>query len=278
MIVYLVLCAPLVAYLLYRLATRLWLHHRKKRRELFAASPFPLEWRIFLTHNFSLYRKLPSPLQRKLERCINIFLNEKVFVGCNGCVITDEIRVLIAAQACLLILGAETDYYPGFKTILVYPETYIAKATRQDGVLRSETVDARAGESWYRGPVIVAWDQVLQGAREGSDGHNVVLHEFAHKLDEANSHMDGLPVLPRPEQYSSWAAVLTEEFNKIQSHKDPVINSYGATTAAEFFAVVTETFFEKPRQLQRHHPQLYRQFALYYQIDPATWGDNKDAV
>lgn len=235
----------------------------------------PTDWKSLLEREFVLYRKLPSEQRRRLEGHINIFLHEKVFVGCNDLQITDEVRLLIAAQACLLILNKRTDYYPGFETILVYPDTFVVPVTQQDGLLVSNTVSAHLGESWHRGPIVLAWDQVLLGAQYERDGHNVVMHEFAHKLDEENWNMDGLPVLPNVDQYASWKQVLTEAYERLQAEVDQgkpdVIDAYGATSPAEFFAVVTETFFEKPGLLKQQYPALYEQFSIYYQLDPLQW-------
>lgn len=225
--------------------------------------------------DFPLYTKLPSDLQIKLEGHINIFLSEKKFFGCNEFVITDRVRLLIAAQASLLIINKAIDAYSTFQTILVYPDVYLAPATRQEGAVQSSDLSVRAGESWQRGPVILAWDHVLQGARESRDGHNVVMHEFAHKLDEGNSAMDGLPVLTKGSHYGDWAKILGDEYKKQQQKmadgESDVIDSYGASSPAEFFAVVTEIFFEKPRELKREHPKVFEQFQLYYQLDPTDW-------
>ncbi|WP_439134901.1 zinc-dependent peptidase [Pseudomaricurvus sp.] len=271
MMIYLVLLTPIAVYLLYWCLVRLLKHRKQQRRLALRAEPFPQRWQQWLQSDFPLYQKLPVDLQRKLEGHINVFLNEKVFVGCADFEITDEVRVLIAAQACILILNTGDGYFPGFETILVYPETYVANVTHQEGVLHTNATSARAGESWHRGPVIVAWDQVVRGAKDDRDGHNVVMHEFAHKLDEENNRMDGLPVLSDRSQYKEWARVLSKEYERLCQHHDDVIDAYGATSAAEFFAVVTETFFEKPTQLKREHPKLYQQFRLYYQLDPVEW-------
>lgn len=270
-----VLLCPFIAFFL-------WFMYKKRKRDAINATrlrlfsmPFSEAYRQYLVEDFALYQRLPAELQRKLEGHINIFLHEKSIVGRNGQQITDRVRVLIAGQACLLILNKVADYYPGFKTIMVYPETYKAAVTRHDGVLQSRSVDLRAGESWQRGPVVLAWDHVLAGAKDGRDGHNVVMHEFAHKLDEENSTTNGSPVLPSRERYTAWSAVLTKEFELQQKKRlagdTDVIDNYGATSPAEFFAVVTEVFFEKPDQLKQMHPLLYQQFELFYQLDPAAW-------
>jgi Mlc titration factor MtfA (ptsG expression regulator) len=272
---YLILMSPVFVYLAWRLWRSLNDALKQKRRARLFSTVMSDQWRAILRRDFALYRNLPTPLQCKLEGHINVFLQEKVFVGCNGQTITDEVRLLIAAQACLLILNKATDYYPGFETILVYPDTFVVPVVEQDGALRSNSKSARLGESWHRGPVVLAWDQVQSGAWDNRDGHNVVMHEFAHKLDEENWYMDGLPVLPDSDQYASWKRVLTDAFEVLQ-HKSyqgerDVIDDYGASSPAEFFAVVTETFFEKPQQLRHEHPELYEQFRLFYQLDPYCW-------
>ena len=248
---------------------------RELKRIKLQAQPLPAEYLHILQAEFPLYSRLPDELQQKLAGHIQVFLAEKDIIGRGDFEVTDTVRVLIAAQACLLILNRPGNYYPGFRSILVYPETYVANSTHRDGMLQVTATSTRAGESWQRGPVILAWDHVLQGARDSRDGHNVVMHEFAHKLDEENAAMDGLPMLPTPEQYKQWSEVLNAEFilqqQKLANGADDVIDSYGATSPAEFFAVVTETFFEKPHQLAHRHPKLYEQFKQCYLLDPKAW-------
>jgi MtfA peptidase len=248
---------------------------RIARREVLKKEVLPDDWITILQNEFALYKRLPEDLQKILGGHILVFLDEKDIIGRNGFEINDKVRVLIAAQACLLILNRPGDYYPGFRTILVYPETYVANSTHIEGMLHITSTSVRAGESWRRGPVILAWDHILQGARDSRDGHNVVMHEFAHKLDEENASMDGLPLLPTAAQYKQWSEVLNAEFRRQQQKLidglDDVIDSYGATSPPEFFAVVTETFFEKPQQLARLHPLLYEQFKQCYLLDPIQW-------
>ncbi len=272
---YLILLSVPAAVLIWYLTGKLKRRWRQRRRTTLLNTPVPDSWRDILNQEFALYRRLPAADRRRLEGQINIFLDEKVFVGCNDMQVDERVKLLIAAQACILILRKPTNYYPGFETILVYPDTYVVPVTQRDGILHSESVSVRSGESWHRGPVVLAWDQVLQGARDERDGHNVVMHEFAHKLDEENWNMDGLPILSDVEQYESWKRVLTEAYEQLHTAMEQdrydVIDDYGATSPAEFFAVVTETFFEKPGQLQKHHPELYEQFKAYYHLDPLQW-------
>jgi Mlc titration factor MtfA (ptsG expression regulator) len=278
-LIYCLLSLPILAIVAWFYLDKRKIKQRELKRIRLRAQPLPQEYLDILQSEFPLYLRLPDELQSKLAGHIQVFLDEKDIVGRNDFEINDTVRVLIAAQACLLILNRPGNYYPGFRSILVYPETYVASSTRTEGMLHITGTSTRAGESWHRGPVILAWDHVLQRARDSRDGHNVVMHEFAHKLDEENAAMDGLPLLPTAVQYQQWSQVLNAEFN-VQQQKwadgdDDVIDSYGATSPAEFFAVVTETFFEKPHQLERHHPKLYEQFKQCYLLDPKQWSADK---
>jgi Mlc titration factor MtfA (ptsG expression regulator) len=245
-----------------------------KRRKLLASQLSPQHIQILRDH-VPLYNRLPRHLQKKLQGLIFYFLDDKAFVGCDGFVINDEVRLIIAANACLLILNREKHYFPGFQTILVYPDTYMAADIHYDGLVETHHQSARAGESWHRGPVVLSWADVMRGASGEEDGHNVVLHEFAHKLDEENVAMDGLPVLRDRESYQQWAEVLSREYdafkNRVAHGENQVIDEYGAVSAAEFFAVCTESFFEKPKQMKKKLPQLYQQFQQFYGLDPAAW-------
>jgi MtfA peptidase len=258
------------------LAWGIWrvLARRAKRRRLTAA-PFPDEWQEICRRNVGLYNRLPEDLRRQLHGLVNVFLGEKRFYGCKGLEITDEIRVTVAAQACMLILNRPTGCFRKLKSIYVYPETYLAKETIRDGVIEIEGHSVRLGESWRRGPVVLAWDSIQGGARNVQDGLNVVLHEFSHQLDQEDGWADGAPILEGRSGYATWSRVLNEEYQALRSKAQrggySDINTYGATDPAEFFAVVTETFFEKPRQMQRKHPDLYEQLSKYYKIDPASW-------
>lgn len=220
------------------------------------------------------YKYLTPNERNELHGHIQVFLHEKNFEGCEGLEITDEMRVTIAAQACILLLHRETDYFPLMRSILVYPHHYFASTSRiLPGGLVQEGIQARQGESWKRGPIVLSWDNVLRGAADPDDGHNVVFHEFAHELDSESGAMEGTPRLPNATMYTAWARVLSNEYNSLlidlkQDHQH-LIDAYGASNPAEFFAVVTEAFFEKPLQLKSHHPELYEQMRSFYLQDPA---------
>lgn len=249
---------------------------RRRRRSQLREQPFPPEWRRILERNFPLYAKLPPEDQEELRGDIQVFLAEKRFEGCGGLAVTDEIRVTIAAQACLLLLHRENDDYPRLDSILVYPSAYTARTLeRLPGGAVQEGLSARLGESWSRGAVVLSWDDVRRGAADIHDGHNVVLHEFAHQLDQANGAAQGLPVLDQRSMYVAWARVLGAAFAELRDEiargHPTLLDAYGATNPAEFFAVATECFFEKPQALKNRHPELYQELKEFYRQDPTAY-------
>jgi len=238
--------------------------------------PFPKPWLEILNRRLPFFEKLPSPVQRHLQILIKIFIEDKSFVGCAGLEIDDEIRITIAAQACLLLLNRKDDPYSQLQSILVYPTTFIATRQIKDelGLVSTNHV-ALLGESWSQGKVILAWDNVEFGVCNLEDGRNVVLHEFAHQLDNETGTHNGAPLLRTRGAYRSWAQIFSEEFESLQAKaydgKDSLIDKYGATNPAEFFAVCTETFFEKPTELRRNHPELFEELEKFYGVNPETW-------
>lgn len=245
-----------------------------QRDQIFNQSFCP-EWRTILDNNVSLYKILPDSLREELHGCINIFLHEKEFIGQDDLVITDEIKLTVAANACLLLLNGEQRFFPDFTSIILYPGTYVARQTSYDGVTQMHETSKRAGESWVRGPIVLSWSDTLHGSRDAKDGHNVVIHEFAHKLDEQSGAMNGLPLLRESSHYQEWNRVLSEEFFALQQRaserKNKVMDDYGTVSPPEFFAVATESFFEKPRQMKKKLPDLYEQLNNFYRTDPASW-------
>lgn len=242
------------------------------------AAPFPPEWVAILERNIGVYRQLPMPLRLELRKLIKQFLHQKTFTGAGGLVVDDEIRVTIAAEACMLILNRKSGVYPQLRYIIVYPAAFVvARQHPGEGGIVDLSARGLLGESWSNGKVILAWDSVLNGARNFADGKNVVLHEFAHQLDSESGSTNGAPVLVGASSYRSWSEVFSGEFHQLQleAHrgKHSLIDHYGATNPAEFFAVATETFFEKPRQMAKHHEQLFDLLSSYYRIDPREWSD-----
>jgi hypothetical protein len=256
---------------------------KKQQRRTRQSAPFPPAWRKILETRFPLYARLPAPDRKELEGHIQVFLAEKNFEGCGGLAVTDEIRVSIAAQACLLLLHRKTDYYPELQSILVYPSEFFVETTEHsDSGILHEDVEARLGEAWEHGAVVLAWDAVCGGAVDPEDGYNVALHEFAHLLDFEDGRADGAPRLDGGESGSSlksrhgaWARVFNAEFEKLRARveagESSVLDEYGAEDPAEFFAVATESFFERPRELREEHPELYEQLKGFYRQDPAQW-------
>jgi Mlc titration factor MtfA (ptsG expression regulator) len=246
---------------------------KEKRREKIRKEPFPPEWLETVRKNVPYFARLSEGDGEELQGHIQVFIREKNFEGCGGLELTDEIRVTVAAQACILLLHRKTDYYPPLKSILVYPHPYVARGVRrnQEGILVVQD-EARAGESWGMGTLVLSWEDVKKSAADIHDGHNVVLHEFAHQLDEEDGAADGAPRLRKRSMYVAWARVLSREYEQllqdIEHHRRNIIAAYGATNPAEFFAVVTECFFDKPVQLKKKHPELYKQLMLFYRQDP----------
>lgn len=251
---------------------------KNRRRKRLLAGSFPPAWLAIIRSNVPYYRMLPEEDRKELLGDILVFLAEKRFEGCGDLEITDEIRVTIAAQACILLLHRGNDDYPCLKSILVYPHAYVARGvSRGRGGMITEGDEVRGGESWRRGALVLAWDHVKKSAADIHDGHNVVLHEFAHQLDQEDGLANGAPTLQRKSMYVAWARILGKEYGQllkdIELRHRTDIDAYGATSPAEFFAVVTECFFEKPVQLRRKHPELYEQLRLFYRQDPAeVWG------
>ena len=238
--------------------------------------PFPEDWVRIIRKNVPLYNRLPDSLKEELHGLIHVFLAEKNFEGCGGLKITDEIKVTIAAQACVLLLNRKTSHFKKLRTILVYPQTYVARTKSSDGIITVDGHSVRLGESWQNGPVVLAWDSVTGGTMNITDARNVVLHEFAHQLDQEDGAADGAPILEHRSRYLTWARVLSGEYEALRNKRGPrsVIDYYGATNPAEFFAVATEAFFEKPKQMNKKHPELYNELKNYYKLDPIEWIKN----
>ena len=257
-------------------AATAWYRSAGPRRRRLRARPFPAAWQAILQQNVALYGKMPEPLRQELHCHVQVFLGEKYFEGCGGLCITDEIRVTIAGQACILLLNRPARYYPTLRSILVYPSAYVVNAKRSDGLIElSDRREVHLGESWNNGTLVLSWCDVTRTSHDMRDGHNLVLHEFAHQLDQEDGVGDGVPILEQRSKYFHWAEVLDKEYQHLvamtrKGHRD-VLQAYGATNPAEFFAVATEAFFEKPTPLHRKHPELYQELKDFFRLDPETW-------
>jgi Mlc titration factor MtfA (ptsG expression regulator) len=256
------------------LAAQPWIRERRLRE--LRAQPFPPTWRAILRRRMPLYLRLPIPLRRQLEGHVQVFLAEKGFSGCAGQEITDEVRVLVAAQACLLLLNRGSAVFPRLHQVLVYPGAFVIERLRPEpsGVLQ-ETRQVLSGESWAHGHVVLSWESVLEGAAIPDDGRNVVIHEFAHQLDQEKGHANGAPLLSRRTRYERWSQVLGAAFAELRARaaagEPTLLNPYGATDPAEFFAVASEHFFEQPHRMAAELPALYQELRDFYGVDPAGW-------
>lgn len=249
-----------------------WLKKRRRRRLL--AAPFPASWREYLERNVTHYAYLKAEEQAKLRDDLRIFIAEKNWEGCGGLVLTDEMRVTIAAQACLLVLAMPHDFFPQVLSVLVYPRAFRARYRRRRGdFLEEQGYVEELGQASYRGPVVLSWADALAGGRGADGGQNLVFHEFAHQLDALNGLLDGTPALDGPEQYRRWRQVMTREFQRLRRDEEQgyptLLDPYGTEDEAEFFAVATECFFETPVEMAARHPALYELLRDYYRQDTA---------
>ena len=237
---------------------------------------FPESWHQKLIDRLPFVARIPLAEQEQLKFLIKVFLADKEFYGCAGQEIDDDIRVTVAAQACLLLLNQNRTPYPNLDSILIYPSTFVAtrEVANELGLVSTNHI-AMLGESWSQGKVVLAWDNVKKGVMNLQDGQNVVLHEFAHQLDHESGSTNGAPVLNTRGAYRSWAHVFSEEFEELQKDavrgRHSLLDHYGATNPAEFFAVATETFFERPKEMAAYHQELYQQLKNYYKLDPGQW-------
>ncbi len=246
------------------------------RRWKVRRQPFPEAWREILRRRVPYFRSMPADLQLQLKKRMQVLLAEKPFIGCDSLEVTDEMRVTIAAQACLLILNRRTGYFADLRRILVYPGAFLVDRVHTDGAgVLQERRQVLSGESWSQGQVIVSWDDVVEGASVVDDGRNVVIHEFAHQLDQQNGHANGAPILGGRRRRERWARVLGEEFARLQEAagrgEAVLLSHYGATNPAEFFAVASEVFFEQPERMAEKHPELYSELSRFYRVNPLSW-------
>jgi Mlc titration factor MtfA (ptsG expression regulator) len=252
---------------------------RRRRRKLLA-EPFPDRWMMHLRRNVHYYELLDDAERARLRDDLRIFIAEKRWEGCGGLELTEEMQVTIAAQAVLLVLASSIDDLRRAKDILVYPAAYVMPSPRRvSGAIMAEST-AASGTAWYRGPVIISWADALAGGRNAADGRNVVLHEFAHKLDMLDGVVNGTPPLKNRDAYRDWHRVMTVEYDELQrdslNGRATLLRTYAATNPGEFFAVATECFFEKPTAMRDHHPDLYRVLSEYYQQDTAARFERAD--
>lgn len=257
-----------------------WRQHRRRK---ILSQPFPASWEHILQQNVRHVTLLNDAERAKLRRCVQVFVAEKYWEGCNGLEITDEIQVTIASQACLLLLGFEAEYFDRLLSVLVYPDTYFVRETVSGpGGTVIEGCWPRLGEAWFQGPIILSWAAVRADSRNPHESQNVVLHEFAHYFDMQDQVFNGTPVLTDAQQFQTWREVMTAEYNELirssSAGHPTLLDQYGASNEAEFFAVATECFFEQPVELSARHPRLYEILRSFYRQDPAQRRSQKGSV
>jgi hypothetical protein len=247
---------------------------KKLKRARLLETPLTAEQRAIVAKLVPITRSLPDALRAQLEGKMNLFFEQVTFRGHNGITITDEMRLSIAAQACLLIVNSEV-WYETLRNVLVYPSTFTTGRESHDGMLVTAEEHGLLGESWAHGPVVLSWDHALQGGLDPDDGHNVVIHEFAHQLDSLSGHTNGIPILRRGQAYGAWEKAMLDAYHhhleRLETARDTVIHPYGATNHQEFFAEAIVSFFEKPEAMRRDEPALYAQLAQLLALDPAEW-------
>jgi MtfA peptidase len=247
---------------------RSWLPARSAETE------FPREWRAWLDRHVQLCARLPASLRRKHETLVLNFVARKPFIGCAGLEVTEQMRVVIAGYACLLVLARGMRAYSHVREILVYAGEFVTRRSNMgaDGLVH-EHVQVLHGESSSLGQVVLSWADVLNPV---AFGHNLVVHEFAHQLDQAKGVANGAPfTFASKSQRQRWADVMVREFEQHRRNasygEQTLLSHYGATSPAEFFAVCSEVFFELPQAMKYVHPSLYTELSRYYGLRPTDW-------
>jgi len=252
-----------------------WLTDRSRKK--LNDVPFPSLWEDIIRRNVAHYCMLEDGERAHLCALIQVFIAEKNWEGAGGLELTDEIRVTISAQACLLLLGLSHNYYQNVESIIIYPSTVVPPQRKpgffENAIAPVELRQPILGQAFQKGPVIIIWDAVLRGGRHPEQGYNVVYHEFAHKMDMLDGTADGTPPLRDRAEYNDWVQTCSREYLRLkhdtQKGKKSFLDAYGATNEAEFFAVATEQFFDQPLSMIKHAPDLYRVLMEYYRQDPS---------
>lgn len=250
---------------------------RASRRARLNQTPFPADWRQLVRQRVPLVARLPADLQQQLRQRMQVFIAEVPFIGCQGLEVTHEMRVVVAAQACLLLLNRPQAEFVGLRQVLLYPGPFRVRGESVDPTgLHYDRNDVLSGESWSQGQVILSWPDCLEGAAVADDGVNVVVHEFAHQLDQESGHANGAP--PDALRQRQWSRVWSQAFERIRrgfydlpEGQPPLFSDYALSAPAEFFASACEVFFERGADLQAQHPQLYETLRTYFRTDTAAW-------
>ncbi|MCG6966347.1 MAG: zinc-dependent peptidase [Chromatiaceae bacterium] len=246
---------------------------RWRLRRALARHPLPAaEWHR-LTGGIGCLHGLSAEEKARLRERVAVFLEHKTLNGVQGLELTRTMRLQIAAQACLPILNLGLDYYAGWHEVVVYPDSFrVRHPISDDSGVVSEHEQILSGEAWQQGPLILAWSDIQRDLDHHEPGSNVIIHEFAHKLDMLNGRANGMPPLHADMQPKAWSDTLSAAYQALQDrlehHQRAGINPYGATSPAEFFAVLSEYFFTAPHQLLHDCPEVYHQLRQYYRQDP----------
>ena len=249
-----------------------WLKRRRRRRML--DGPAPEAWTEIVADSLWQYAKLTEPARQSLMESVRILVAERHFEGCAGFIVSEDTKVVIAAQMALMTLGLDDLFFEHVTSILIYPESFTMPHETPVGSGLAITEERQlAGEAWSRGPVLLSWPEVVAGGRSFNDGHQLVVHEFAHQLDMLGGRdVDGTPPMETRDQLEQWNEVTKKHFSQLQRNcrrgGQPLLNCYGATSAAEFFAVASETFFQAPNFLAHYAPDLRDVLARFYRQTP----------
>ena len=253
-----------------------WFKDGRRKRAL--AEPFPAVWREYLADNMRHYAYLDASTQSVVQAVVQVLVAEKHWYGGADLVVTDEMKVTVAAQASLLVLGFDEPYYfDRVQSIVLHPAAFAHPPRLQRYMNRGRSATF-LGEAWYHSPIVLAWKNVLEAGRNASNGGNVVLHEFAHYLDGLDGDVNGTPPILNREQEQNWYRVTEAEYRRLvgqaRRREATLLSKYGATNRAEFFAVATECFFERPHAMQRQHEELYGVLCdLFHQAPAQHWPD-----
>lgn len=266
---------------------------RNQRRQEWLADEMPGTWNNWLHENVWQYAYLDDQQQQRVRAFVCILLHEKDWVGGSQFEVTEEMQVTVSGQSALLTLGFEEPYYfDRLKTIILYPEPYDPQPASRDDLLIGQfdgpplLPEARLGESWQGGPVVLAWNAVLRDGRNPRRRRSVVLHEFAHQMDALDGSTDGAPPMTSYDFEKRWYKITELEYQRLlefaERNEPTLLDSYGATSHAEFFAVVTECFFTAPHEFAHRHKELFAVVEQLFGQDPRQWlpdhSDNSAAL
>ena len=248
---------------------------RWRRNRILATSAIPEAlWREALEALPFLAVYTEPELERLRERVV-LFLNDKSIVGAEGFEVMPLMRAMIAIQACVLVLNLDQRLYDGWENVIVYPDEFVTNLEYEDeaGVVHRRA-EPLAGEAMPGGPVVLSWPDIEASADWSATGMNLVIHEFAHKIDMRNGEANGFPPLPPEMPRRGWQKAMTDAYAhfraRVEKGEDTAIDPYASESPAEFFAVLSEVFFADPTLLRMEYPKVYRLFTQFYRQDPAS--------